>query len=279
MVKDNSLLKWLGANSYRTSHYPYAEEAMWLADREGLLVVDETPAVGLFFTDGEEAIGTRLAQVRQQVQELIARDKNHPSVIMWSLANEPLVGQRGIPMMAGSGDTPHPATGPFFSDLFALARSLDPTRLVTVESPIGPRDIDWLRQADVICLHRYDGWYTSSGRLDEAQRLLAKDVDEIHAMYGKPVAITEFGADTKAGFHSDPPVMWSEEYQAEMLSRYLDVATERPWMVGMQVWNLADFQTCQGILRAEGLNQKGVFTRDRRPKMAAHMLRKRWTGQ
>ncbi len=279
IVKDNSLLKWVGANSYRTSHYPYSEEAMGMADREGLLVVDETPAVGLFFADGEEGIAARLAQLRQQVRELVARDKNHPSVIMWSLANEPMVGQGDLQAMMSGRSEAHPAAGPFFSELFALVRSLDPTRLVTVEAPMGPIEMDWLHQADVICVHRYTGWYSEGGRLDAAQESLARDLDEVYATYHKPLAITEFGADTTAGFHSDPPVMWSEEYQAEMLRRYLDVAAERPWIVGMHVWNLADFKTGQGLMRANGLNQKGVFTRDRRPKMAAHLLHQRWAGK
>ncbi len=279
IVKDHSMLKWMGANSYRTSHYPYSEEAMWMADREGILVVDETPAVGLTFMDGEEQIAARLAQVRQQVQELVARDKNHPSVIMWSLANEPMVGQGGLEaMLAGRGE-PHPAAEPFFTELFDLARALDPTRLVTVEAPMGAGRMDWLRQADVICIHRYTGWYIEGGRLDRAEELLAKDLDQVYAEYGKPVAITEFGADTTAGFHSDPPVMWSEEYQVDMLRRYLDLAAERPWIVGLHVWNMADFRTAQGLIRANGLNQKGVLTRDRRPKMAAHFLRERWAGK
>ena len=89
IVKDYSLLKWIGANSYRTSHYPYSEEQMMLADREGILVIDEIPAVGLMFEDGEENIQTRLDLCKQQMKELVARDKNHPSVIMWSVANEP----------------------------------------------------------------------------------------------------------------------------------------------------------------------------------------------
>jgi beta-glucuronidase len=73
--------------------------------------------------------------------------------------------------------------------------------------------------------------------------------------------------------------MWTEEYQAEILRRTLDVAAERPFMAGMHVWAFADFRTGQGTSRAAGMNYKGVFTRDRRPKMAAHLLRERWRDQ
>jgi beta-glucuronidase len=90
-IRDYELLKWVGANSYRTSHYPYAEEAMQLADRLGLMVINEIPAVGLNFEDADELTAQRLTQCRQQLRELIARDKNHPSTVMWSVANEPPV--------------------------------------------------------------------------------------------------------------------------------------------------------------------------------------------
>ena len=90
------------------------------------------------------------------------------------------------------------------------------------------------------------------------------------------MVITEFGADTLPGTHSQPAKMWSEEYQVEMLRAYLDVAAARPFIAGLHVWNFADFQTGQAILRAGSLNYKGVFTRDRQPKMAAHFLRERW---
>jgi beta-glucuronidase len=73
--------------------------------------------------------------------------------------------------------------------------------------------------------------------------------------------------------------MWTEEYQVEFLCRYLDVAAKRPFVAGMQVWCFADFKTGQGTSRAGGMNFKGVFTRDRRPKAAAHFLRSRWVRE
>ncbi len=104
-------------------------------------------------------------------------------------------------------------------------------------------------------------------------------LDEIHRQYGKPMIVTEFGADTIPGVHSTPSEMWTEEYQVEFLRGFLDVAAQRPFMVGMQVWAFADFKTGQATGRAAGMNFKGVFTRDRRPKMAAHFLRDRWTAE
>lgn len=278
IVKDYSLLKWVGANSYRTSHYPYSEEQMIVADREGILVIDEIPAVGLMFADGEENVQARLTQCRQQLQELIARDKNHPSVIMWSIANEPFSNSVMRRFIGGSGDQEDDtAIGKaFFDEMHDLAYSLDPTRLTTVVGVMGG-PVEWLERSDVVCINRYWGWYSQSGQLDDGAELLAQELDALHDTLGKPIVISEFGADTIAGAHSDPPEMWTEEYQVEMLRRYLDVAAERPYVAGLHVWNYADFKTGQSSRRAGGLNLKGVFTRDRRPKMAAHFLRERWT--
>ena len=277
IVKDYALLKWIGANSYRTSHYPYSEEQMMLADREGILIIDEIPAVGLTFGDGEANIQTRLTQCKEQMAELVARDKNHPSVIMWSVANEPVPPNMMRLLTGEGGGEEGVALGTaFFQEMFDLTRALDSTRPITVVGMMGC-PVEWLALSDVVCINRYWGWYTQSGRLDQGAALLAQELDALNEQLGKPIIITEFGADTLAGMHSDPPEMWSEEYQVEFLRRYLDAASTRPFVAGLHVWNFADFKTGQGTHRAGGLNMKGVFTRDRRPKMAAHFLRERWT--
>jgi len=277
VVKDYALLKWIGANSYRTSHYPYAEEQMRMADREGILIIDEIPNVSLQFGGGDKAVAERLRMCKQQMGELIARDKNHPSVIMWSIANEPMPPDMMKRFMAGADVDPvAPATTAFFQELYDLCRAQDPTRLVTLVG-VGGGPVEWLESADVACINRYYGWYSQSGQLDEGQAMLAQELDALYAQLGKPIIITEFGADTLAGHHSHPPAMWSEEYQVELLRRYLDTAAERPFVAGMHIWNFADFKTAQGTMRAASLNHKGVFTRARQPKMAAHFLHERWT--
>lgn len=263
-VKDLDLLAWCGGNSFRTSHYPYAEETLDLADRLGVLVISETPAVGLSFGDGEEHEAARLEGCRAATTELIARDFNHPSVIMWSLANEP-----------------HGAAHPdraeaFFTDLYSHARPLDPTRPFTHVSVMGALDPSY-DHADVLCLNRYQGWYTFNGRLADGVADLRTELEGIHERYpDRPVMFTEFGADTIEGYHDIEASMWSEEFQAEMLDAYLDLCDELPYVVGAHVWNLCDFGVVQSFLRPGSINHKGVFTRDRRPKLAAHRLRQRW---
>jgi beta-glucuronidase len=262
IIKDYALMKWIGANSFRTSHYPYSEQMMDLADRLGFLVIDEIPAVGLFFA--EEGLERRLSLCRQYIRELIARDKNHPSVIAWSIANEP--------------SSTQPAAEPFFRNLFDLAKSLDTTHPVTLVSEMAiqqrEKSFEFL---DIVCLNRYYGWYLDSGQLDAGVARLAADIDAMHEQFKKPIIMTEFGADAISGHHAQPPEMFSEEYQAELLTRYINLFKSRPFVVGEHIWNMCDFKTAQRVRRAGSMNLKGVFTRDRRPKLAAHRLRELWT--
>ena len=259
IVKDYALMQWIGANSFRTSHYPYSEQMLDLADQLGFLVIDETPAVGLYFR--EDGLETRRALCQQYVQELIARDKNHPSVILWSLANEP------------HSTAPH--AYPFFEQLYQQAKSLDSTRPVTLVSFLGV-DEQAFEFCDLVCLNRYFGWYSQSGDLEQALSLLSAELDALHAKFNKPILLAEFGADAIPGHHAQPPEMFSEEYQAELIARYIQLLRQKPYVIGEHIWNLCDFKTSQGVTRAGALNYKGVFTRDRRPKLAAHRVRALW---
>ncbi|HEY8149653.1 MAG TPA: glycoside hydrolase family 2 TIM barrel-domain containing protein, partial [Vicinamibacteria bacterium] len=274
-VRDHELMKWVGANSYRTSHYPYSEEQMRLADREGFLVIDEIPAVSLHFGDGEENVRARLAQCEKDVRELIARDKNHPSVIAWSVSNEALPG--ALDLSGGAPKPADPVATSFLRRLIDLAHELDATRPAMLVAIMGA-PMEWLALGDIVCLNRYFGWYTQAGDLAAAARTLAGELDAIHAQTPHPIVLTEFGADTLAGDHSAEELMWSEEFQVAFLRTYLDVVEQKDFVVGTHVWAFADFRTAQGTLRAGTMNHKGVFTRDREPKMAARYLRDRWTG-
>jgi beta-glucuronidase len=280
MTRDFALLRWIGANSFRTSHYPYAEEVLDLADRLGFLVIDETAAVGLNLALNSERVSVEdtrtfrpgaVDDVTLQthlgaIRELIARDKNHPCVVMWSVANEP--------------DTTEPASRPYFTALAHCVRDLDDTRPVGFANVgLATPDVDQVTDLfDVILLNRYFGWYVDSGDLVTAARRLEDELCLWAARYDKPIVITEFGADAVAGLHSLPAQMWSEEFQQQLVSTYLDVFARVGHVVGAHIWNFADFATMQGVNRVIG-NRKGVFTREREPKAVAFLLRDRWSGK
>lgn len=280
MVHDFELMQWSGANSFRTSHYPYAEEVMDYADRHGWVVIDETPAVGLnlnigggIFGSGEKvtfgpdfANDNTQAAHKQVIRELIARDKNHPSVVMWCLTNEPDSGAKGALE--------------YFEPLTTLARQLDPTRPLTYTNlAMVPPEKETIGELfDVIGINRYYGWYEVTGDLVEAEQLLEDELIRWEKKYQKPLIMLEYGADTVTGLHSITNSPWSEEFQSSFYDMYHRVFDRVDAIVGEQVWNFADFGTGPGIFRVDG-NRKGVFSRDRRPKMAAHTLRKRWTRE
>jgi beta-glucuronidase len=277
MVHDFALMDWLGANSFRTSHYPYAEEVLEYADRHGIAVIDETPAVGInsglaagafgaepFTTFSPETVGPATQEAhRQAIRELVARDKNHPCVVLWAIANEP----ESVTSEARA----------YFEPLAAETRRLDPSRPVGfVNVMTATPDVDVITDLfDVVMLNRYYGWYVAAGDLPAAERALDEEIRAWTAAYRKPIIFTEYGADTFAGLHSATPTPWTEEYQVEVLEMCHRVFDRHDAVVGEQIWNFADFATAPGVLRADG-NKKGVFSRERRPKAAAHMLRRRW---
>ena len=278
MVRDFEMMLWQGANSFRTSHYPYAEEVMDYADRMGFMVIDETPAVGLntgiaggifggesYPTFTEQTVNKETqANHADQIRDLIARDKNHPSVLIWSIANEP--------------ETNTDASREYFAPLAAVAREADPTRPVGyVNVMLSTPDVEKITDLfDVIMLNRYYGWYVNTGNLADAEAALRKELDGwLERFPGKPIIFTEYGPDTLSGlsdFHRRP---WSQEFQIDMLSMFHRVFDDYPEVVGEQMWNFADFLTVPGIMRVGG-NKKGMFTRDREPKPAAYAVRERW---
>ena len=276
MVRDNALLKWTGANSYRTSHYPYSEEEMRLADREGFLVIDEIPAVSLHFDDGEENVRARLAQCRKDVRDLVARDKNHPSVVLWSVSNEAMTPR--LDLSGGATPKVDPVSTAFLKELIDLAHELRRDAARDARGGHGRAHGVAGARGRGVAQPRL-GLDAQPANLEAARAMLENELDAVHAPLAKPIVITEFGADTLPGFHSTDELMWSEEFQVAFLRTYLDLVATKDYVAGMHVWNLADFRTSQGILRPGTLDHEGVFAREREQKIAARFLRERWRAK
>lgn len=250
---------------------------MRLCDREGILVIDEVPAVGLHtgFTAtgllGGTPNGTwktlRTAEHHADViRDLIARDKNHPCVVAFSIANEPASEEDGA--------------AEYFAPLFELVRKYDPAdRPVTVVTYGGatPETCKVAHLCDFLMINRYNGWYDTEGNMEGAAAILGDELTRYHEKFPeKPIVFGEFGADAIAGLHDVDGDLFSEEYQEEFIRTYCELFDTREYVCGEHIWNFADFATAENIKRVQG-NKKGVFTRDRKPKKVVWYLKERWS--
>ncbi|MBP3869568.1 MAG: beta-glucuronidase [Faecalicoccus sp.] len=279
--RDFELMKWSHANCFRTSHYPYDEGWYQMADEEGFLIIDEVPAVGMMrslvnFAAGAGGANTHFFESdtisklqshhKQMIKEMIQRDKNHPSVIAFSLFNEP--------------ETTYEAAYHYFAPLFEYAREIDMQKRPLTGALVfnsTPNRCLCYQLCDFISLNRYYGWYVGGGNeISEAEFIFRKEMEDWKKVCeDKPLIFTEFGADTSVFEHKLPGVMWTQEYQNAYYEMTFSVIDSFDFVQGELTWNFADFQTSEGTMRVNG-NKKGVFTRNRQPKDAAYLLRKRW---
>ncbi|KAI7815367.1 beta-glucuronidase [Rhyzopertha dominica] len=257
VLRDYNLIKWIGANAYRTSHYPYADEIMDLADQQGIMIIDECPGV-----DTDVFSASLLEKHKDSLTELIRRDKNHPSVIVWSVSNEP----RGQ----------NPLADEYFRQIVQHVKSLDRTRPTTIAISSNV-ELDG-KHLDIISFNRYNAWYSNPGHLETITENVIAEAVAWNKKHNKPVLMSEYGADTMEGMHFVPAYIWSEDYQVQLLSKHFkafDQLRKKGFFVGEFIWNFADFKTAQSEKRVGG-NKKGLFTRNRQPKASAYVVRQRY---
>jgi beta-glucuronidase len=190
----------------RTTHYPYSEEFMRMADGRGIVVIDECPAVGQNRFKGSEPVFTpdqigtaTLAHHREVMEALIERDYNRPCVLMWCVGNEPA---RGDP---GAED--------FYREVCAHTRACDPTRPITLAETTWWDRTRVAQFVDVICINRYFGWYIDPGNIEFIAGEMEKDLRNWHEKFRKPVLVAEYGAEAIPGFRSLPAQMFSEDFK------------------------------------------------------------------
>ena len=238
----------LGANFMRLAHYPHHEDAARMADEAGLLLWEEIP---VYWNIAFEDPGT-LADATNQLTELILRDRNRASVILWSVGNE-------------NPDTD--ARFAFMSALADTARALDPSRLVTAACLVNHaehRIDDRLAEAiDVIGVNEYCGWYRPD--FDELARIGANSAPD------RPVVISEMGADAVPVAHGGPAKgLFSEAYMAEVYARQIEAIEALDWVQGLSPWLLYDFRSDRRRNRWQaGWNRKGLIAADKRTRKAA----------
>lgn len=252
------LLGWakeLGCNFVRLAHYPHNEFMPRVAEELGLMLWEEVPVYWTIHWDDPAT----LANARNQLRELIERDRNRASVIVWSVANETPVSE--------------PRTA-FLRTLIADARALDGTRLVSAamerHSEPGRPNVSIVNDplaayTDLASFNEYVGWYEGlPAHCDDMTFAIA---------YDKPVIISEFGAGALQGFHADALTRFSEEFQADVYARTLPMLDKIPQLRGMTPWILVDFHSPRRPLAdiQDGFNRKGLIS-DRGIKKAAFRI-------
>ncbi|VXB64589.1 glycoside hydrolase family 2 protein [Massilia sp. 9I] len=254
------LLQWakeLNCNFVRLAHYPHSEEMTRLADEMGLMVWAEVP---VYWTISWTNPAT-LANAGTQLTDMIVRDKNRASVVVWSVGNEtPISAPRNA----------------FMGSLVRTARALDDTRLVAAALEIHRtgRDITindpLASEIDLASFNEYAGWYWASN---------AEMLDfRFDIRLDKPVVITEFGADALGGYHADADTRWSEEYQDRLYQNQFRMLAGIPGLRGMTPWVLADFRSPrrQHPYFQDFWNRKGLISDDGKKKQAFWTLKKHY---
>ncbi|CAD5232603.1 unnamed protein product [Bursaphelenchus xylophilus] len=263
ITKDLNMFEWLHSNCYRTSHYPYTEERAYEADRRGIMVITEAPAVSLSTFNNPRM----LALHKQMIHEMISRDQNHPSVMAWSLANEPLSWNSGA--------------GAYFKNITAYARSLDNRPLGVIYGASGDFSDNQktAETLDFFGINHYDGWYTHLDMMDLLETGMYKTMKSAHNLYpDKVLFITEYGAEALPGYSQVQGAPFTEQYQHDVLKENfnaIDRLKDETIIAGEMIWTFADFMTHPDTTRAYG-NHKGVLTRQRQPKRSAYLVRRRY---
>lgn len=255
MKKDIDLVLEMGCNSIRGSHYPNSKEFVDFLDECGILFWSEVPVWGVGFS--EEALADPVVVERglNMHREMVKQYYNHPSIIIWGMHNEVLSNTQPAYSMSKT--------------YYNFLKENGGNRLVVYASNMPLEDICF-EFTDVVCLNQYLGWYSDDFYAWEG--FVNKFIERRNelGLKDKPVIFSEFGAAALYGCHDDENILWSEEYQAKLLSHCIDIFHKHPSVAGSYVWQFCDMRTCKeaGINRARGFNNKGVLNEYRKPKLA-----------
>lgn len=246
-IENIRIAKELGCNFMRVAHYPHNERMAQLADELGILLWEEVPVYWNIHFDSEDTY----QDAENQLKELIYRDYNRASVIIWSVGNE-------------NEDTDPRLQ--FMGNLARCAHELDHTRAVSAACLVNFKKNaieDRLEQhLDIIGLNEYCGWYTADLKMLPA--LFANSKPQ------KPVIVTEFGADAYAGLHGTVTDKGTEECQAFVYEKQIETIRNIPYIKGMTPWILYDFRCPRRTsVNQKYYNTKGLLSADKKYRKQA----------
>ncbi|MCQ2155718.1 MAG: beta-glucuronidase [Bacteroidales bacterium] len=234
--------KELGCNFVRLAHYPHNENMTRIADSLGIMVWSEIPVYWTISWTNPDTY----RNAENQLAEMIARDRNRASVVVWSVANEtPRSEERAA----------------FLGALIDKAREMDGARLVSAameKAPLGNYTYtvkdELLEKVDLISFNEYIGWYDGA----PGKCLKAKWTFPVE----KPVMVTELGAGVKYGYHAGKDIRFSEEYGVEVYKAQLEMLSRMPGLCGFCPWILKDFRSPRRQLHGiqDDFNRKGLIS-------------------
>lgn len=256
----------LGCNFVRTSHYPNEKRFYELADRMGLLVETEIPFYYDKNTPEKISDSRAIANGKQQIKEMISSLKNHPSIVIWVVANEI--------------NSEVPEARQTIKEFIDTVKELDDTRLVSHVNNRHTRDV-CTDLDDIICINEYIGSRLEASE-DELKKHLSSFLDEMHSKFPeKPILVTEFGRLCNRGLHGN--VFGSEETQANFFRWHYPVLKSKDYIVGAVVWAFADYmhaklqKSAPGLI-SDPLSTWGLVDFHRNKKQSFYVMAKFWGG-
>jgi beta-glucuronidase len=248
-----SYLKDLNANFVRLAHYPHDERMERAADKDGIMIWSEIPNWQRISFDKPQVYTKDIAMLR----EMIRRDRNKASVILWSVSNE---------------TSNNPVRTNFLTGLVNEARMLDPTRLIAsalnsarIEGTTAVLNDPFADALDVVGVNEYIGWYSG----------VPEDADKMQwTLPQKPIIMSEFGAEAKQGNHGATNQRWTEEQQTYVLQHQFVMLNKIPQLRGVTPWILMDFRSPgRNIPKLQdGYNRKGLISEDGKKKQSFELI-------
>lgn len=265
LVQDLHLLRDLGCNFVRGSHYPQDPRFLDLCDELGFVVFEESMGWGQQVEHFVDPVFQDLQAA--QTETMVRKSYNHPCVALWGFLNE--------------GASHKPESRAIYERLAATLRALDSTRLVTYAS-MHPFDDLNLDLVDVVSINCYPGWYAQDKELVAPSAEIVPRLDAIRASLenrgfgGKPFLVSEIGAGAIYGWRDPLHAHWSEEYQQEYLRVVCEEVVKNPAIAGVALWQFCDGRTyasARALMRPRAFNNKGTLDEYRRPKLAYGTVR------
>jgi beta-glucuronidase len=264
VVEDLRMIKKAGVNLIRV-HYPNSPETLSLFDEMGFLMMEELPlnwwGQDWWGKGAQQDIGI-LAPACAALEKMIRRDKNHPSIIIWSMCNECATNNEiGITVMR---------------ELIKRTKVLDKTRPVTFVASGDARGHLAFEQADIVCFNIYYGMFTGEkcyhfAQLDSLVRAPSRrHIEQQRRHFDKPIIITEFGTRGIKGIRGD--IHYSEDFQSRYIEKVWEAINNVPDVSGGVLWCWADYYHRREFIDYATFGPYGVLTVDHRPKMSLESL-------